>query len=61
MQEWAISGEIELDPDPWFRLGFFALNGVGFVSRREGVHAFLAPLSFILFGLYVILLFLRLV
>jgi hypothetical protein len=61
MQEWAISGGIEIDPDPWFRLGFFALSGVGFVSRHEGVHVFFAPFTLVGFGIYVILLFLRLV
>lgn len=61
VQEWAISGGIQLDPDPWFRLGFLALGLTGFASAREGVHLFLAPFTFVGFALYVVLLFLRLV
>jgi len=59
-QELAISGAIQWDADPVFRLGFLGLGIVGFGSPRERVHQWLAPIGLLTFGWYVAMLFLRL-
>lgn len=59
-QEWIISGGIRWDADPVFRLGFLVLGLIGFGSRHERTHQWLAPVGFIAFAGYIAFLFLRL-
>ena len=59
-QEGVISGGIRWDADPVFRLGFLVLGLVGFGTRHERTHQWLAPVGFIAFAGYITVLFLRL-
>ena len=59
-QEYAISGHIQLDSDPIFRLGFLALAMVGLSSARERLHRTLAVATIVVFAAYVGLLFVEL-
>ena len=60
LQELAISGAIRWDADPVFRLGFVALGVVGFSTRHERTHQWIAPVGLIAFAGYIVFLFLRL-
>ena len=59
-QEYAISGHIQLDPDPLFRLAFLALALVGLGSANERLHRVLAIVTIVIFATYVGMLFLEL-
>ena len=60
VQEAVISGGIRWDADPVFRLGFLALGVVGFSTRHERTHQWIAPVGLIAFAGYIVFLFLRL-
>lgn len=59
-QEWAISGSIQLDADPLFRVAFVGLAAVGLFSARERLHYAISVVSLVGFTVYIGLLFLEL-
>jgi len=60
IQEGVIRGSIQWGADPVFRLGFLVLGLVGFSTRHERTHQWLAPVGFVAFAGYIAFLFLRL-
>ncbi len=57
LREYVVTGEIEMDSDPVFRLGFLAILGSGALVRNERWHAALPLLVLAVFAGYVLTLF----